>query len=166
MLACFDPLLGTLSRKGGGPQIITVRRGWVSSYCCSSSTRSIKMTILLLGRVFLLLCFSVTPNTENGHHTDCAENPLQPMSTGNVHDFQPLSLHSDRIHDNSFVFFHRPPRIFLPMELSTLMTMIFFIRIDQSNMSGLRLFGTMSGSFSFCPKFTANCQSWLRSKIP
>ena len=46
------------------------------------------------------------------------------------------------------------------------MTMIFFILVDQSTISGPRLVGTMSGNFSFCYKSTANCQSCFWSKIP
>ena len=53
-------------------------------------------TFLLLGLVFLLPFFWVTPNAENSRNTDYAGNSLQPICTGKFHDFQPLSLQSVR----------------------------------------------------------------------
>ena len=55
----------------------------------------------------------------------------------------------------SLFFSHWPHCIFVNSVI------MIFIHVDQSTMSGLRLVGTMSCNFSFCPKFTANCQSWL-----
>ena len=52
--------------------------GWVSSYCCSSSTRSSKMINLLFDPcsflTAILLSLPVTPSAKNSRDTDCVVN--------------------------------------------------------------------------------------------
>ena len=67
----------------------------------------------------VLLCLPVTPGAANSHHTDCAENPLQPISTVESSMFSNLILYTLTGVIIFRSFFHWPPRIFLSMELST-----------------------------------------------
>ena len=83
-IACFNPLLGTFSERGG-PQwwSISVCCGWVSSYFCSSSTRSSEMTSLLLGLVFLLFLLSYCHSSVSPSHSQCVFQHLSLQSARN-----------------------------------------------------------------------------------
>ena len=155
----------------GGPQwwSITVRRVWVSSYCCSSSTRSSKMTSLLLGLVSSLPFFRVSPSlplqktvaTLTVLEILCIWSPLESSMFSNICLYVLPGVH----HISLFLFFIAFPHLSFHWTVKS-MTMIFFILVDQNTISGPKLVGTMSGNFSFCYKSTANCQSCLWSKVP
>ncbi|KAH3699914.1 hypothetical protein DPMN_074876 [Dreissena polymorpha] len=44
--------------------------------------------------IVVFLTLPSAPSAPNIFHTDCDGNPLHPTSTGKIHVFQPLSLHT------------------------------------------------------------------------
>ena len=116
----FRPLARYTLRRGGGgggSRVTVVINYWASGV-------GFQLLLLLFNQIqqddlcaawpsfltALLLCIPVTPSAENSRHTDCAGNPLQPISTGKFHVFQGVHHISP--------FFSLPSRIFLSIELS------------------------------------------------
>ena len=96
-----------------------------------------------------------TPNAENSHHNDHAENPLNPISTEK-------SLVCAIFH--KFIIVRPFPFIglsasFFSCNCQIDTYMIFFILVNQSTMSGLRhVRNYMSWNFRFFSNSTARCQ--------
>ena len=166
LIMCFDPLLGTQDwgttmvinhcAPGVGFQLLMLLFNQIQQDDLSAAWPGFLTAVLL--------CLPVTPGAANSHHTDCAENPLQPISTVESSMFSNLILYTLTGVIIFRSFFHWPHRIFLFHGTVNSRTLIFFIRVDQTTISGLRLVEIMSGNFRSAPNLqpTASLGSGLK----
>ena len=165
-IACFDPMLGTLSGWGSTVVINHCASEWVSSCCCSSSTRSGQINELSAAwpsfLTAVLLILPVTPSAKNSRDTDCVVNPLQPIFTGKFYVFN-STLCQEFI---TLALFLSLASLYLYYHGTVdSITMTFFIRVYQSK-AWARLVGTMSGNFSFFKSTAKLCSTPLFSTTP
>ena len=110
---------------------------WVSSCCCSSSTRSGQINELSAAwpsfLTAVLLILPVTPSAKNCRDTDCVVNPLQPISTGKFYVFN-STLCQEFI---TLALFLSLASLYLYYHGTVdSITMTFFIRVYQSKAWG------------------------------
>ena len=132
----------------------------VGSFRRSQSQLDDRSAVFPRARAVVFRTLPLMPSAPSMFHTDCDGKPLQPISTGKIHVFQPLSLQV-WASSSYLLFFSSWASSTLSSHGTVSSTRITrFADFDHNTISGLRVvWATSSGNVSFFPRSTLISQS-------